>query len=207
MDEMRTVRQAFISEVDCRDTLLIRVRDAKTGSIQGQYFADELDSHPGRVFEAVAGVTSGAKQLDGDLARQLAAMLTDPGNDTRTYLVAVLKLKMHRGQAVAATINVIQERIDSLLDDPDQPVNLEMLVKLLALLRAEEKTDLDFMQSIITPKKGDPLSAVPPVVHDSRSVDTRESIPGSELSPARRERLRNMIEAIVALSREGNTEP
>ena len=33
LDEMGTDRQAFVSEVDCRDKLLIRVRDAKTGRI------------------------------------------------------------------------------------------------------------------------------------------------------------------------------
>ena len=189
-------RHVEISEVDPRDRLLIRIRDARTGRIQGQYFAEELDSHPGRVFDVVAGITSGAKQLDGDVARQLGAMLTEPDNDIRTYLVAMSKLKMYRGPALASFINDIEERLESLLDDPDQQIKPETLVRLLALKRDEMKTDLDFMRSMLIPKKGDPLSAVPPVVHDNRSVDTHEYIPGSEFSPAQRDLLRNLIEAL-----------
>lgn len=201
MDEMGTDRQAFVSEVDCQDTLLIRIRNAKTGRIQGQYYAEELDSHPGRVFEAVAGITSGARQLDDDVARLIEAMLRDPANDNRMYLAAMTKLKMFRGPAIASNITYILERLESLLRS-DDPIKPETLVRLLALMRAEEKTDLDFMLSMIKPKMGDPLSAVPPVIHDNRPVDTHENIAGSELSPARRERLRNIIETIVAHTRK-----
>ena len=112
------------------------------------------------------------------------------------YLVAMAKRKMFRGAKLAQSIDELEEAILHRLGDPDNPIPLPTLVKLLKIYRKEMDDDLDFIKSLIIPNKGDPLSAIPPIVHDAGSVHSPEHHHGFDIPPAGRELLRNMIESL-----------
>ena len=193
-------RHVEVSEVDARDTLIIRIRDAKTGRIVRQYKSTTILRSPDETYKTVAEIASGAVDVNADSAALIERLLKSPENDVRVYVVAMAKRKMFRGVRLAQFIDKVEEatlhRLEPSNQDPDNPTPLSTLVKVREIFRKEGDNDLDFVKSLIIPKKGDPLSAIPPIVHDAGSVHIHEHHHGSDIPPARRELLRNIIESL-----------
>ncbi len=104
---------------------------------------------------------------------------------------------MLRGPRIAASIEKNEAAIMSRLanQDPDDPIPFPVLVRLLDIVTKQMGVDLKYLQSLLMPKKGDLLSAIPPVAQDDRSVPTHEHPHDFEFSPAQWELLRNIIQA------------
>ena len=109
--DVQKQRHAEVSEIDVRDTLMIRIHDAKTGRILRQYESTTILPSPDETYNTVAEITSGAVDINADSAALIERLLKSPENDVRMYLVAMAKRKMFRGAKLAQSIDEVEEAI------------------------------------------------------------------------------------------------